>query len=353
MKTIFAFMTAATVCMGAAASPDRYTVKGKLPDASMDGKTAYLVCLENNDTIGRAVANKHHIEFQGVAPDTARHCMIWVEKKWHAELILEEGTIAVDFEETGHPAGTPLNDELNRINRATKDFRKAQKAARDEFQKEGRQDEWTTENNTVWKPRFKQMADSLFLLHGNDAVGHAMLPLLYQLTVQEQYDIIKKFGKRLAEQRHAKELREAVEGKINTAVGCTYVDFKGTTAEGAAASLSDYVGKGNYVLVDMWASWCGPCKRQNPHIAKIDEKYGGRGLTVLGVFVWDKPENLKPTMEQEKVTWNQIIDTEGQAVKAYGVNAIPCIMLISPDGKILARDLYGDKIESEVSKYIK
>ena len=103
----------------------------------------------------------------------------------------------------------------------------------------------------------------------------------------------------------------------------------------------------------MWASWCGPCKREIPNLAKLHNLYKDKGLTVLGIYVWDKIENLAPAMEAEKITWPQIIDSNETATKLYGVQGIPCIMLIGPDGKILDRtNLRGDNMQPMVEKYM-
>ena len=118
--------------------------------------------------------------------------------------------------------------------------------------------------------------------------------------------------------------------------------------------LSDYVGKGNYVLVDMWASWCGPCKREIPNLAEVHNLYKDKGLTVLGIFVSDDIKNLEPTMKDENITWAQIVDDERKALECYGVSGIPAIMLIGPDGTILERGnaMRGKNIKKNIEKYL-
>lgn len=78
-----------------------------------------------------------------------------------------------------------------------------------------------------------------------------------------------------------------------TAIGQKFTDFSGKAVDGSEVSLSDYVGKGTYALVDFWASWCGPCRAESPHVAQLYNEYKDKGLTVLGVAVWDKPEHTK------------------------------------------------------------
>ena len=117
--------------------------------------------------------------------------------------------------------------------------------------------------------------------------------------------------------------------------------------------LSDYVGKGKYVLVDFWASWCGPCKREIPNIKKVYEKYAGDDFDVLSVAVWDKPQASVDTAKAYGVSWNEIINAQTVPTELYGVQGIPHIILFGPDGTILKRDLRGDDIEKEVAKYVK
>ena len=115
-------------------------------------------------------------------------------------------------------------------------------------------------------------------------------------------------------------------------------------------SLSDFIGKGNYVLMDMWASWCGPCKGEIPNLARLHNQYKDKGLTVIGLFVWDKQENLKKAMESEGITWPQIVDEESKSTQVYGVDGIPHIILFSPDGTILKRNLRGDAMIKTVEE---
>lgn len=114
--------------------------------------------------------------------------------------------------------------------------------------------------------------------------------------------------------------------------------------------LSDFIGKGNYVLMDMWASWCGPCKGEIPNLARLHNQYKDKGLTVIGLFVWDKQENLKKAMESEGITWPQIVDEESKSTQMYGVDGIPHIILFSPDGTILKRNLRGDAMIKTVEE---
>ena len=106
------------------------------------------------------------------------------------------------------------------------------------------------------------------------------------------------------------------------------------------------------VLVDFWAKWCGPCRNEIPFIAEMHKKYESKGLVVIGLNVWDKPEAQQKLIAEKEMTWLQLADTTRIATEVYGVSAIPQIMLIDKDGTIVARNLRGEAIEEAILKVI-
>lgn len=123
--------------------------------------------------------------------------------------------------------------------------------------------------------------------------------------------------------------------------GMPFLDFYGITPDGDLVKLSDYVGKGKYVLVDYWASWCGPCKEEaEKTLRPLYEKYKDDDrFIILGVATWDEPENTMKALGKLKYPWPQIIGTGEHPMTLYGFDGIPQIMLFGPDGKLIARDL--------------
>jgi peroxiredoxin len=150
----------------------------------------------------------------------------------------------------------------------------------------------------------------------------------------------------------AQSLRADIDLKKRTSMGTAAPDFAMTDTQGKLVHLSDLRGK--YVLVDFWASWCGPCRKENPNVVKAFHKYKDKGFTVLGVSL-DRPNGKAAWLKAIKddgLDWTQVSDLQffdNAAAKLYGVNAIPQNFLISPDGKLVGTNLRGDDLENKLA----
>lgn len=161
-------------------------------------------------------------------------------------------------------------------------------------------------------------------------------------------DVIKNFPPFLADIE-----KKAMQAK--TGVGVKYTDFEGVNPLDAdqKIKLSDIAEKDNYVLLDFWASWCGPCKAAMPALKEMHEKYGDKGLSIVGVVVWDKlPDHLK-TAESLGVTWTQIFDPNRDVIaKTYAIDGVPTLMLLDKDGTILLRTHSKDEVKNKVAELL-
>jgi thiol-disulfide isomerase/thioredoxin len=110
------------------------------------------------------------------------------------------------------------------------------------------------------------------------------------------------------------------------------------------------VGKGKYVLVDFWASWCGPCRAEIPNLINVYNRYKGDKFEVIGVATWDKPNDTKRAIAEMGIPYPQIMNAQKAGSDAYDIEGIPEIILFGPDGTILKRGLRGEAIEAEIKK---
>ncbi len=179
--------------------------------------------------------------------------------------------------------------------------------------------------------------------------------------------LINLLAPALKEHKSVKSMQKALQARINTAEGKPFIDFTVNSVVGMTRSVppqpkyaevkfSDYVGKGKYILVDFWAPWCGPCKREIPNLKAVYDKYAGKDFDILSIAVWERqPVQVTiDTAAELGMNWSHINNAGSVPTEIYGVEGIPHLMLIGPDGTILKRGFHGaEGIEAAVAEYLK
>ena len=154
----------------------------------------------------------------------------------------------------------------------------------------------------------------------------------------------------------AKLLNEYILKLKRVSVGQPYLDFTQETPEGTYLSLSELVGKSRLLLVDFWASWCGPCRAENPNVVAVYKDYHEKGFDVLGVSLDMKKENWIKAIEADGLIWHNVSDLKywnNEAAQDYAVSSIPSNVLIDENGIIIAKNLRGEDLRKKVEEILK
>lgn len=177
--------------------------------------------------------------------------------------------------------------------------------------------------------------------------------LSYSLDVNELDSMVNLLDSTLNPSSYVKTLKERVAILRNVEVGKPAPDFTLNDTIGNAISLSSF--KGKYLLIDFWAAWCGPCRRENPNNVKLYADYKDKGFEILGVSFDKNREDWVKAINKDGLTWPQVSDLKywkSEAGKLYGVSAIPHTVLLDKEGIIIAKDLRGDELRAKIAELL-
>ena len=178
----------------------------------------------------------------------------------------------------------------------------------------------------------------------------------YSLTLGQLDSVTSNFAKTLDQNTYAKDLKERVSVLKRVAPGQPFVNFTLNDTTGKPVSLASVVKDHKYTLVDFWASWCGPCRAENPNVVAAFKKYHRKGFTVFGVSLDQDHGKWEQAIKHDGLDWTQVSDLKGwqsAAGKLYGVQAIPHNVLINEKGTIVAQDLRGPALQSKLKTLLK
>ena len=332
-----------------------YRIDGMAP-ADANGQWVYLYKPSGQGASDSVqIANGRFTLERAVAEDGLIAHLV-IPRSYNLSFIPEEGIIKADLAAIA-ATGTALNDlhaqkakAREALETETRGRLKAIRADKnlDDKAKEEAQEKIVNE----FYGKIKPLAEADLKEHSNDAIGLIALQTLLgmeDVNVAKAEALLQQAGDRLRAEESITKMVERLRRVEATQAGAQFVDFEGVDDANKAVHLSDYVGKGHYVLVDFWASWCGPCRREIAHLKKVRDTYTDKGLVILGTVVWDEMEDHLKAMKELEITWPQIFN-KTEATELYGIAGIPQIILFDPAGKIVARDLRGEEINKLLDK---
>ena len=331
LKAYITLAATALSALTAMAEPYRVTVP---LGTENEGEMVYIRNFETGAGIDSALVDAKGVAVMEGQADEPVLARIMVGPARGSIFILEPGSMSVS-EQDGMVFGTMLNDRLRNLRLSERTLTQAYQTAQ------------TSQEREAIEAQYNKMClDALAENHDNPIGVVYFSSWVQDAQPREALELLAKYPS-LDRSVYIQKLRKAIEAKAATSVGGKMVDFE-VVYDGKTSRLSDYVGKGKYVLVDFWASWCGPCMRQIPVIKELQSELGPKGLEILGVAVWDEPQATIQAIESHGITWPCIIDAQKIPTDLYGISGIPCIILFGPDGEILSRDRQGDELKAEV-----
>ncbi|MDR0961528.1 MAG: AhpC/TSA family protein [Mediterranea sp.] len=342
-----------------------YVINGTV-EGGEDGETVYLQTRENRQYVSRdsAVIVKGTFQFNGVQ-DSTIVCMIAYKPNSYEGLtmpiFLENGTINVQLTRMSDVAtGTLNNDAYQEVRTAINELNKEATTLNESLADTS----LTDENRAQLMGQMNELADKQYDIiktgikkNINNLVGVYLLKdNHYSLQLEELEELLPQIPAAYNDDAGIQKIKENVATMKQTAVGKKFIDFELQTPEGKSIKLSDYAGKGKIVLVDFWASWCGPCRKEMPNLIKTYAQFKNKGFEIVGVSLDRNGDAWKKGIKDLGITWPQMSDLQYWnclGAKLYAVSSIPHTVLIDGEGTIIAKNLRGEAIDEKLSELLK
>jgi peroxiredoxin len=207
----------------------------------------------------------------------------------------------------------------------------------------------------IMTARQKQLAKDYAAAHPSSYVALMEIEeyFSYNPDAVELQSIFNGFSPDIRASRAGHRLQQLVDAAMLTGIGRPAPVFTQNDSKGRPITLSSF--RGQYLLLDFWASWCGPCREENPNVLKTWRKYHSKGFTVLGVSLDDKKKGWLEAIRKDGLPWTQVSDLEGwknAAAKLYGVEGVPMNYLIDKEGTIVAKGLRGPELKKKLEELV-
>ena len=348
MKKFTAISAASLLLVACGESRPTYLLSGTV-DTLYNGATVSLLYGEKSDS---TVVSQGAFSFEGEidSPVLARVLISQGDNRTGGMVVLEAGSPVLTLTEEGYRcSGTPLNETFNGYNASSEELYKSYREAYTSLREQGLKDEEfraaLEQAGETFSAGSRKLNEEFFAANKDNVLGSVVITRL--ADDKSQFDSLYNVaGEAVRNAASVQQEKARYENLEKTSEGKMFTDFtieKGS-AEGTPVSLSDYVGKGKYVLVDFWASWCGPCISGMNRIKQLYETYRAAGLEVIGVSLDSRREAWLRAIEKEGLPWSNISNLDGwqTGFDSYGIQSLPSFVLIRcSDGQIVARKPWG------------
>ena len=370
MKNLFLTIIAIMVLLSSCVNERTYTIQGNWKNA--EGKVVYLkekIGKKEYTIVDSAVVKSGKFKMVGKLPEIVERT-VFIEKN-HELVILDSVPININVESIVKKI---RDKEIKRLKITLKgsinqelfkkylEIKKAEMFMMLGVSMAGKKAKETNDNSMLdsiakmyLKTKKNTKIKTLKLVKDNLDTYFAAIITNSDIAKSQKFDVTKEIYNQLSNRVKAssvgKTLKKTIDRIEKTAIGSIAPDFTLPTLDGKKITLSSL--KGKYVIIDFWASWCGPCCRELPTVKRIYDKYKDKGLEIIGLSLDDKKERWTKAIEKYEMTWIQASDLKGwecPVAGLYNVTGIPKVFLLDKEGKIMSSTLRGEELEKEMDK---
>lgn len=374
MKKISSLLFAATIILMAACTGQpnskEYTLTGNISGGS-DSLEVFLQIIDENTgefvSVDTTTVQNGTFIFKGIAEQSPALRFISTEGLSRpVPVAIESGNIdvSIDTAFVVTVKGTALNDKYqefsnkrNAINNQLRELSKLGKEAEKagtltpEYEKE-----LDNKYDSLYNGLKKEVFDFTKANITNPFGVYVLIDRGVSFDATQLKELLPSLDAKVKASVRVQKLEKRLQALEGTEVGKQFIDIKGTTPDGKELSLSDYAGKGKYVLVDFWASWCPPCRKDMPTVVEAYKQYKNKGFEIVGVSLDDDKAAWEKGIKDLNITWPQVSDLKGWKTElgaAYAVNSIPHTVLLDKEGKIIAKDIHASELLSKLAELMK
>lgn len=364
MKKIVYLFAAGTMALAACTSEPSYKISGTIENVT-DGEFVYLQEVKGRELIklDSAAVTNGAFTFNGRQDSVVNRYITYTPKEGrgpHVDFFLENGNITVTLGEESTVAGTPNNDIYQAYKNEVGVLRKEMSNLYKKFSEEGLSEEQKAEIEKQFEELNNKLNDLTFqTIDANitNPVGIYLWPQnSYSMELAQLQTLAAKVPAEYQSNANIANLLKRIDILTKTAVGQKFTDFTMADTEGNPVKLSDFIAKNKYTLIDFWASWCGPCRREMPNVVDAYKAYSKKGFGIVGVSLDNDAEKWKAAIKDLGMTWPQMSDLKGwqcEGAALYGVNSIPATVLVDQEGTIIERNLRGEAIKEKLGELLK
>ena len=359
MRKLLLSIVAASMTLAACNAQSGYKVTGTV-EGMPDGK-AIIATVNGSrlDTLAKADVKNGSFEFTGnVSEPTGAYIMV-IGQRGAIPFMLENANITVNAGQAGLTVtgseGQKIYDQFMAINATAQ--QEAMKLQQEYQAANGDQAKIQAIQEAYAKLMTDAQAKETELIKANPD-SYVSTFVIVSGMGQMEYEQLKERYNLLGEKAKASAQGKAIAAQIakleSTAIGQIAPNFTITTPEGESISLYDI--KGKVKLIDFWASWCGPCRGENPHVVEIYKEYHPKGLEIFGVSLDNNKEAWVKAIADDGLVWKHGSDLKGwQSAPAqlYSVSGIPHTVLLDENNKIIAKNLRGDELKQKIAELLK